>query len=319
MSVYRNLPIARKFTLAFGLVCLLCVVLGAYSYFTFRSIVTRSVDVSQNAFPSVVLLGKIQVAIDSTRRWDLALLLCPNAACTVRDTQKRQEALNDYQTAVRAYESFMSDREERKLYQKFTISVNRYLEISERANALRAEGKTGDALDLLIADSTANVFMEAMDAVNADFELNTKAGSEGSREVTQTGRRAIWINTGVTFLIVALSALVGAGLTKVIAPRVGRAMGALQQLAGKDLTAHLNVSGSDEIGQLGDALNHSVDVLRELVKSVAQGAETLSAATTEMSARSVQTAGNANTQCNRTNQIAAAAHELTATIGEIGH
>ena len=29
MSVYRNLPIARKFTLAFGLVCLLCVVLGA--------------------------------------------------------------------------------------------------------------------------------------------------------------------------------------------------------------------------------------------------------------------------------------------------
>jgi methyl-accepting chemotaxis protein len=137
--------------------------------------------------------------------------------------------------------------------------------------------------------------------------------------VTQTGRHAIWINMGVTLLIVILSGLVGASLTKVIAPRVTRAMGALQKLAAKDLTAHLNVSGTDEIGQLGDALNHCVAVLRGLVQSVAQGAETLSAATTEMSARSVQTASNANTQSNRTNQIAAAAQELTATIGEIGH
>jgi methyl-accepting chemotaxis protein len=55
------------------------------------------------------------------------------------------------------------------------------------------------------------------------------------------------------------------------------------------------------------------------VESVARGAETLSAATTEMSARSVQSAGNASTQSKRTNQIAAAAQEMTATIGEISH
>jgi methyl-accepting chemotaxis protein len=319
MSVYRNLPIARKFTLSFGLVCLLCVVLGAYSYFTFRSIVTSSVDVSENAFPSVVQLGKIQVAIDSTRRWDLALLLCPSDACVTRSVQERQQALSEYQTALRIYEPLVSYAGERELYGKFASAMSRYLEISERAKALRTAGKTGDALDLLIADSTLSVFTEAMDAANADFELNTKAGTERSREVTQTGRHAIWINMGVTLLIVILSGLVGASLTKVIAPRVTRAMGALQKLAAKDLTAHLNVSGTDEIGQLGDALNHCVAVLRGLVQSVAQGAETLSAATTEMSARSVQTASNANTQSNRTNQIAAAAQELTATIGEIGH
>ena len=52
---------------------------------------------------------------------------------------------------------------------------------------------------------------------------------------------------------------------------------------------------------------------------MAKGAETLSAATTEMSARSVQAAGNAHTQSNKTNQIAAAAQEMTATIGEISH
>jgi hypothetical protein len=51
----------------------------------------------------------------------------------------------------------------------------------------------------------------------------------------------------------------------------------------------------------------------------AHGAETLSAATTEISARSVQSAGNARTESSKINQIAAAAQEMTATIGEISH
>lgn len=319
MSVYRNIPMARKFTLAFGLVCLLCVVLGAYSYFTFRSIVTASSDVSEDTIPSIVQLGRIQVAMDSIRRWDLALLLCQTSTCIDRGVQKRHEALSEYQAALKAFEPLITSPEERDYHQKLDESMNRYLEISERAYALRASGKTGDALDLLIGDSTVNLFMEGLDAARKSFEVNARDGEDSSHGLVTIGRRAIWIDLAVTFLIVALSALVGIGLTRVIAPRIGRAKDALQRLAEKDLSARLSVSGTDEIGQLGEALNHCVESLRQLVQSVAKGAETLSAATTEMSARSVQTATNANTQSNRTNQIAAAAHEMTATIAEISH
>ena len=42
MSVYRNIPIGRKFTLAFGLVCALCVGLGIFTFVTFRDIVART-------------------------------------------------------------------------------------------------------------------------------------------------------------------------------------------------------------------------------------------------------------------------------------
>src|SRR5208337_3074111 len=87
----------------------------------------------------------------------------------------------------------------------------------------------------------------------------------------------------------------------------------------KDLTVRVSESGRDEIGRMSAALNTSVASMRVVLQSVAQGAETLSAATTEMSARSVQAAGNAHTQSNMTNQIAAATQEMTATIGEISH
>ncbi len=46
MSGLRNIPIARKFAYAFGLVCILCIGLGAYTLFTLRGITVESVDVS---------------------------------------------------------------------------------------------------------------------------------------------------------------------------------------------------------------------------------------------------------------------------------
>jgi methyl-accepting chemotaxis protein len=313
------MPIARKITLSFGLVCLLCVALGSYSLFTFRSIATTSVDVSENAFPAEVDLAKVQLGIQGLRRFDLALLLCTAPDCVAKNIERRSQRIAEYQESLKHYETTISYPGERELYSKFTSLLNRYLELSERANALRASGKTGQARDMLTSEAAVNLIMLAEQAATDDFNLNVKYGSDGSRATTAASRRAVWIIATITFLIVAFCSLVGASLNRVTAPRICRANAALQQLSNKNLNAHVTVTGTDEIGQMGMALNQCVDSLRELVQSVAKGAETLSAATTEISTRAVQTAGNANTQSNRTNQIAAASQEMTATIAEISH
>lgn len=48
MSALRNIPLARKFVAAFGLVCLLCVFLSVSSILTFRAISADSQDVSDS-------------------------------------------------------------------------------------------------------------------------------------------------------------------------------------------------------------------------------------------------------------------------------
>jgi methyl-accepting chemotaxis protein len=319
MSALRNIPIARKFTLAFGLVCILCIALGTYTFFTFRGIAAKSADVSEEAFPSVLHLADARGAMNTTRRMDLDLLLCQNPACTEKYSAQRQKAITAYQAAVKAYEPLVSYPGERELYEKFSGSFAQYLEISDRFIALLAAGKNGDALDLSMSESTVTKFQEAVDTMDADVLLNANAGSKTAEGAARTSSRATWINMVVTVLIVFCCAVIGIVLTRIIAPRIGVASAALQQLAAKDLTAHVTVTGSDEIGQLGNALNRCVTSIREVVQSVAQGAQTISAATTQMSARSVQSAGNANTQSSKTNQIAAAAQEMTATISEISH
>jgi len=177
----------------------------------------------------------------------------------------------------------------------------------------------GNARDLVTADSTLALVTEAETAAGDALARHVKAGMEESRAMTLASNHATWINLGVTLLIMVLCALTGGLLTREIAPRIGRATAALERLAAKDMTASVRVSGTDEIGRLGLALNTCAESMRSVLQSVARGAETLSAATTEISAQAVQSAGNANTQSSKTNQIAAAAQEMTATIGEISH
>jgi methyl-accepting chemotaxis protein len=319
MQWFRNLPISRKFIVAFGIVCGLCIVLGTYTFIAFRSIANKSADVSSDALPSIITLAKIRSAANTIRRDDLDLLLCQTPACTASHSENRQKAMTDYQAGIKAYESMINYPGERDLYQKFVTSFAQYQQASDRAYALLSATKIGEALDLETSNAAITSYQVAFDAMDADLALNTKFGTDESQGTTHASTLATEISSAMTLLIVMLCALTGWLLTRQIAPSLEKVMVALESLASKDLTAHVEVTGSDEIGRVGEALNASVAAMHKVLLSVAQGAETLSAATTEMSTRSVQTAGNANTQSSKTNQIAAAAQEMTATISEISH
>ena len=292
MGWLKNLPVSRKFTFAFGIVCMLCLLLGEFTFVTFRNITIKSADVSDKSLPSILTLGDLRGAANTVRRADLDLLLCQTPTCTSKYNAARQQAIADYQANIKAYEPRISYPGERELYQKFSLGWTQYMEASDRANAALAAGKVGDALDLLTADNVVAAMQSALAEMDNDLQLNTKYGTDDSKAATSTSTRATRINTGASLLIVLLCALIGWTLTRVIAPPLEAA------------TA---------------ALNTSVTEMRNVLLSVAQGADTLSAATTEISSRAVQQSGNASTQSSKTNQIAAAAQEMTATIGEISH
>ncbi len=57
MASLHDLPVSRKFTYAFGIVCALCILLGISMLITFRGIATKGADVSQHSFPALVQLA----------------------------------------------------------------------------------------------------------------------------------------------------------------------------------------------------------------------------------------------------------------------
>ena len=192
MSIARDIPLSRKFVIAFGAVCLLCVAQGLYSFLASRSIAEKTRDVSTDAFPSVVLLSNARADMNQLRREDFDVLLCQNPACTDKHTHARQLALDEYQTWIRQYEAFISYPGERELYAKLTADFGRYLEVSNRGMALIAGNKMGDAMDTLTGDDTVNLFAGALKDIGDDLDLKIRQGTEqadGHRAGTVPGRR----------------------------------------------------------------------------------------------------------------------------------
>jgi methyl-accepting chemotaxis protein len=319
MVALRDIRVGRKFAYAFGLVCLLCAVLSSYTFISLRQIAADAEDVQTGALPSITSLSDARGAMNIVRRADLDMLLFSSTGQTSKYAVMRQKGLQQYQEAIKAYEPTINYASEREMYQKFSKAFTDYLALSERGIALLGAGKNGDAMDAIASSATVTVFDTAVTVCSDDINLNASGGNESAARAAKNSSRATWVNAIFSLVILVLCALIGMTLNRLIAPRVAVVERALEAVANKDLTAHVEESGADELGKLAVALNTSVASMREVLQTVAQGSQTLSAAAEEMSARSVQTAGNANTQSSKTNQIAAAAQQMTATIGEISH
>uniref|UniRef100_E6QKU0 Putative bacterial chemotaxis sensory transducer n=1 Tax=mine drainage metagenome TaxID=410659 RepID=E6QKU0_9ZZZZ len=317
MSLLRNLSVSRKFTLAFGLVCVLCTMLGALTILAFHSVTTKAADVRNNALPSIAALGAVEASFNATRQYALALLLCPAPECKAVKLQALTKAMADYNQAVNAYAPMVHYPGEQEIYQDFKKAAEQSNAISLKMIADVDSNNLSDAMDLIMADGTVRTYESAVNGITRDRELNTRFGTASATEAVQTASRSTGITIAVSAIVLLLCVATGLMLTRLIAPPLAAVTQALEQLAEKDLTASVDEVGTDEVGRLSAALNRSVSSMRSVIESVAHGVSTLSSAAEELSVRSTETSGNTHAQSDKTNQIAAAAQEMTATIGEI--
>ena len=317
MSFVRNFPIGRKFTWAFGIISVMCIGLAVSSFFTLRGIAVRAYGVRSVSVPSIADLATMRLNAMSIRRSELAVLLCATQDCTDHYKMARQQSLEAYRAAAKDYEPLISTSEEREVYQQFSAKFGRYVEATDRAMAAFDAGQPEVARSLLVDPAQIKGHAEAMAAADKNLQVNVKEAEQDSDAVAHAATRANWISMLMTLAIVVIAVLIGAQLNRFITPRVRRVMAMAQQLAAKDLTVQVRVTASDELGRMGDALNGSIVNIREVLRSVARSADTLSAAATEISASAAESADNAKNQSSMTSQIASAAQEMTATIGEI--
>jgi methyl-accepting chemotaxis protein len=319
MSEIRDMPVARKLTLAFGLVCALCVASGIYTFLAFRGITVRSSQLATESIPSVLLLANMRGEINQIRRQDLVLLLCLKHECVEKHTVERIAAYDAYAHLAETYQPDAENLGEAEFFRKINTNFEAYHINSDHAIAQLLGGKASDAFDALDSDESNAAFETLIQSISADLALNARLTDTSAQLIAQKSVAAKWLNFSISLGIIAVSFATGIALTRLIAPNLKAATEALERVAARDLTIKVAKSGEDEIGRLCTALNSSVSSMRSVLSTVAQGAASVSAAATEMSVRSVQANGNAQSQTGKTNQIAAAAQQMTATIAEISH
>jgi methyl-accepting chemotaxis protein len=318
ITILRNLRLSRKFAFAFGLIGLMCLFEAAAALAGLFRIDTLTRDLTLHTMVASQALTEMRGQMQTVRRVELASLLCREAACEGKYPPMRTTALEKYAAAKTTFESVTTDAQDLAQFHAMTGTFDQYLAKSDAIVKafLAAEEKDDGTIGRREQDLLGDFNGALNSAIAMTGHYETLARADGD-ELDGANRIVRWLESGIGLLVTALCIGIGFLLTRLIAPPIEEATAALEAVANKNLTVEVKARSTDEVGRLCGALNTSVASMRSVIQSVERSASTLSAAAEELSVQSSQTHGNTAAQTMQTNQIAAAAQEMTVTIGEI--
>lgn len=119
-------------------------------------------------------------------------------------------------------------------------------------------------------------------------------------------------------IIIAVSMIISYLVGKSISSPIRQASLKIQAIStNNDLTARLNVSGKDEMTDLSVSLNGLFEQLQGMIKEFAVATETLNHNTLAMSENMKSTRSAVSEQSHRTDSVATAVNEMSASISEV--
>ncbi|MDP9647756.1 methyl-accepting chemotaxis protein [Paraburkholderia strydomiana] len=106
----------------------------------------------------------------------------------------------------------------------------------------------------------------------------------------------------------------GIFITRTITRPINRAVSLAEAVAAGDLTHHLHVDTTDEVGRLLTALERMTRNLHGIVAQVRQGTDTISQATREVASGNMDLSSRTEHQASSLEETAAAMEQLTSTV-----
>ncbi|MBG0841133.1 methyl-accepting chemotaxis protein [Ectopseudomonas toyotomiensis] len=312
----RNLSIAPRAALGFGLVALLVLLLGAFSLFQMTEMRKQSEAVDQDWLPSVMALGEVSQDILRLRAVTLRLMLNRDPDELQRNLRLADELRTELSAADSSYEKLISGSEERGLYEVFRRAEAAYLQEQGKIVAFVRQGNFDDAI--AVTRGTLNQHADDMARALTDLsELNRKGASGAAREAGRVFDSArTWV---VVMMALAALATVGLALllTRSIVAPLSEAVRVAEVVASGDLTQVIHAEGSDEPARLLAALKSMQQSLRNTIQSIADSSNQLASASEELHAVTEDSTRGLHQQNTEIEQAATAVNEMTAAVEEV--
>ncbi|MDU9407750.1 methyl-accepting chemotaxis protein [Pseudomonas sp. zfem001] len=312
----RNLSIAPRAVLGFGLVALLVLLLGSFSLFQMTEMRKQSKAVDQDWLPSVMALGEVSQDILRLRAVTLRLMLNREPEELQRNLRLADDLRNALSTADSSYEKLISSSDERGLYEGFRRAEAAYLQEQGKIVAFVRQGNFDDAI--VVSRGTLNQHADEMTRALRDLsELNRQGATEAAREAEQVFDSArTWVV--VMMALAALATVVLALLlTRSIVAPLTEAVRLAEVVASGDLTQNIHVEGRDEPAQLLNALKSMQQSLRSTIQSISDSSNQLASASEELHAVTEDSTRGLHQQNTEIEQAATAVNEMTAAVEEV--
>ncbi|WP_310631042.1 methyl-accepting chemotaxis protein [Paraburkholderia sp.] len=315
MSFLSHLKIGPRLAAGFAVVLLLLAAVGGIGLLQASRIYDGTHALGGDWLPSVQMLGKLRAVADDVRRTSLRSLLATDAAD--KDALRTQHAqfVTDFATTLDAYSKLVSSADERRFYDQISAAWTAYLDHDKQLQTLADAGDAGlNDARVLASGPSAKTFAAAQSLINDDIKLNHD-GAEAEVERAKSAYAGAFAWTlGLLAVAIALGVVIALSITRSITAPLARAVGVAETVARGDLTARIEVTGSDEASQLLGALRHMNERLVDLVGRVRTGSEGIATAAAQIAAGNTDLSQRTEEQAASLEETAASMEQLTATV-----
>lgn len=206
--------------------------------------------------------------------------------------------------------------DERKLYEALLVSLKEYSKPVEGvidvatidfASATMFMGTSDDKFEILNKNLQNLVALE-----NKLSETSYKLSSESFKKV-------LGVLAVVLILAVSVSVVTTLVVSRSILISINETVKTIEDIATGDLTKRVSVESGDEIGFMASHINKFVDMLHATVKQVADSSSLVSDAATQLDTSSDHMASFISQAAMQANSVAAATEEMSQTSMEISN
>jgi methyl-accepting chemotaxis protein len=311
--MFKNLKIAIKLALAFGLVLVLLIVISATGSLRLIDLSNSTDNITKNLWPKVLLLQDGLAGVNEVGISVRDMALAPNADAQQKAKARIIEGRANIGKAWEALKPKLLQPKGKEMMDGILATRERYIAAQNQIIKLAEEGKKQDATDFLNGEFRAvagDYRKRVNDLVKYQGELLDAVGAEA----TKTAETGMVMNIGLSAAAV-LIALIGAFLvTRSITQPLNLAVTAADELAQGNLTVKISSDSRDETGMLMASMANLAGKLAQIIREVKTAADALNNAAGQVSATAQSLSQSSSEQAASVEETTASIEQMTASI-----
>jgi len=309
----NNLKIGQRLGLGFGLMLLLLILVTGTRLSNMASLDALTTRIVKE---NNVRLDGANDMRDAQRRIAIGvrdIILTPDAAEMDKLARTVDDAWKAYDLAENALDKMVKRPDSRVIMKKIMEARANAAPLIAKAQQLGRENKLEEDVVFMrtrVVPAVAAWQDNIIDMIDLMVKRN-KADQQDSE--VRYGQARLLLHA-VASLSVVLAVVIGWLITRSITHPMRQAVLIAKTVAAGDLTSRIEVTSTDETGELLAALKEMNGALQAIVGQVRSGTETLATATNEIASGNLDLSSRTEQQAGALEETASSMEELTATV-----
>jgi methyl-accepting chemotaxis protein len=312
----KNMKIATRLMLAFGLILVFMMVVGVKAIIDVRALSGNLNTLAHDLMPKVEQANAIVDNVNIIARAMRNAMIDPRPETAQAEAKRIDDAREVIVANIRKLEETITSDQGRQLMRDLNEYRAEYIAQTDLLMGFIAKKETDRAREVIQTTMrTAQAsYLEAIEGLIAFQSDLARSNAQAGEAAAKKGTILISVLLVIAFVVSVLLAIL---IIRSITGPVNKALRLAEAMAKGDLTTRLDVDQQDEVGAMARSMNSMIDQLRKMIGEIISGVNNLTSSSTDLAVVSRQLSSSARGTADKSNTVATAAEEMSANVQSV--